>query len=82
MKKLSKEEQIKFYEEEIKKIIYDYKAYLDSKCIDLVNKNELYVGAFEYIDELRNQVVFSFQRIIYPKQKSHLQPQSQKQLML
>ena len=69
MKKLSKEEQIKFYEEEIKKILDDYKAYLDSKCIDLINKNELYVGAFEYIDELRNQVVFSFSKDKLPKTK-------------
>ena len=39
MKWLTKEQQVKFYEEEIKKILSDYKAYLDSKCIDLVNKN-------------------------------------------
>ena len=56
MKRLSKEEQIKFYEEEIKKILSDFKAYLDSKCFDLINKNELFVGCFEYIDEARNQV--------------------------
>jgi hypothetical protein len=41
MKKLSKENQIKFYQEEIKKIIDEYKTYLDSKCIDLINKVEL-----------------------------------------
>jgi len=44
MKWLSKEQQVKFYEEEIKKILSDYKAYLDSKCIDLINKVELFVG--------------------------------------
>jgi len=69
MKRLSKEQQIRFYEEEIKKILSDYKSYLDSKCIDLVNKNELYVGYFEYIDELRNQVVFSFPKDKLPKTK-------------
>lgn len=69
MKRLTKEQQVKFYEEEIKKILSDYKAYLDSKCIDLVNKNELYVGSFEYIDELRNQVVFSFPKDKLPKTK-------------
>jgi DNA replication ATP-dependent helicase Dna2 len=69
MKKLYKEDQIKFYEEEIKKILSDYKAYLDSKCIDLINKVELYVGCFEYIDELRNQVVFSFPKDKIPKTK-------------
>lgn len=69
MKQLSKEQQVKFYEEEIKKILSDYKAYLDSKCIDLVNKNELYVGSFEYIDEVRNQVVFSFPKDKLPKTK-------------
>ncbi len=69
MKRLSKEQQNKFYEEEIKKILSDYKAYLDSKCIDLINKNELYVGSFEYIDEVRNQVVFSFPTDKLPKTK-------------
>lgn len=69
MKGLSKEQQVKFYEEEIKKILSDYKAYLDSKCIDLINKVELYIGAFEYIDELRNQIVFSFSTDKLPKTK-------------
>lgn len=69
MKRLKKEQQVKFYEEEIKKILSDYKAYLDSKCIDLVNKNELYVGSFEYIDEARNQVVISFPKDKLPKTK-------------
>lgn len=69
MKRLTKEQQIKFYEEEIKKILSDYKSYLDSKCIDLVNKNELFVGSFEYIDEARNQVVFSFHKDKLPKTK-------------
>jgi DNA replication ATP-dependent helicase Dna2 len=69
MKNLSKEHQIKFYEEEIKRILADYKAYLDSKCIDLINKVELFVGTFEYIDELRNQVIFSFPKEKLPKTK-------------
>lgn len=69
MKRLTKEQQVKFYEEEIKKILSDYKSYLDSKCIDLVNKNELYVGSFEYIDEARNLVVFSFPKDKLPKTK-------------
>lgn len=69
MKRLSKEQQIKFYEEEIRKILSDYKAYLDSKCIDLINKVELHIGTFEYIDELRNQVVFSFPKDKLPKTK-------------
>lgn len=72
MKRLSKEQQIKFYEEEIKKILSDYKAYLDSKCIDLINKAELYIGTFEYIDELRNQVIFSFPKDKLPKTKIQL----------
>lgn len=69
MKNLTKEHQIRFYEEEIKKILSDYKGYLDSKCVDLINKVELFVGAFEYIDELRNQVVFSFLNDKLPKTK-------------
>lgn len=69
MKRLSKEQQIKFYEEEIRKILSDYKAYLDSKCIDLISKVKLYIGTFEYIDELRNQVVFSFPKDKLPKTK-------------
>lgn len=69
MKQLSKDQQVKFYEEEIKKILSDYKAYLDSKCIDLIKKVELYIGTFEYIDELRNQVVFSFPMDKLPKTK-------------
>ena len=69
MKRLTKAQQVRFYEEEIKKILSDYKSYLDSKCIDLVNKNELYVGSFEYIDEVRNQVVFSFPKDRLPKTK-------------
>ena len=69
MKKLSKENQIKFYQEEIKKIIDDYKSYLDSKCIDLINKVELFIGNFEYVDTNRNQVVFSFDKDKLPKTK-------------
>lgn len=69
MKKLSRETQIIFYEAEIKKILSDYKAYLDSKCVDLINKVELFIGTFEYIDELRNQVVFSFPKDRIPKTK-------------
>lgn len=69
MKKLTIENQIKFYQEEIKKIIDDYKAYLDSKCIDLINKVDLFIGTFEYIDDVRNQVVFSFPKNKLPKTK-------------
>jgi DNA replication ATP-dependent helicase Dna2 len=69
MKKLTRENQIKFYQEEIKKIIDDYKSYLDSKCIDLINKGELFIGTFEYIDDTRNQVVFSFPKDKLPKTK-------------
>lgn len=69
MKKLSKEDQIRFYQAEIKKILDDYKAYLDSKCIDLINKVELFIGTFEYIDKLRSQVVFSFPKDKLPKTK-------------
>jgi len=72
MKKLSKENQIKFYQEEIKKIIDDYKSYLDSKCIDLINKVELFIGNFEYVDYNRNQVVFSFDKDKLPKTKTPL----------
>jgi DNA replication ATP-dependent helicase Dna2 len=69
MKQLTKEQQVNFYEEEIKKILSDYKAYLDSKCIDLINKVELFVGSFEYIDDVRNQLVFSFAKDKLPKTK-------------
>jgi len=69
MKRLTKEQQVRFYEEEIKKILSDYKAYLDSKCIDLINKVELFIGTYEYIDELRNQIVFSFPKDKFPKTK-------------
>lgn len=69
MKQLTKEQQVNFYEEEIKKILSDYKAYLDSKCIDLINKVELFVGSFEYLDEVRNQLVFSFPKDKLPKTK-------------
>ncbi len=69
MKQLTKEQQVKFYEEEIKKILSDYKTYLDSKCIDLINKVDLFIGTFEYIDKKRNQVVFSFPKEKLPKTK-------------
>jgi rRNA-processing protein FCF1/GTPase SAR1 family protein len=69
MKRLTKEQQLNFYEEEIKKILSDYKAYLDSKCIDLINKVELFIGSFEYIDDVRNQLVFSFPKDKLPKTK-------------
>ncbi len=69
MRKLSKEDQIIFYQEEIKKIINDYKAYLDSKCLDLIDKVELFIGNFEYVDTNRNQVVFSFDKDKLPKTK-------------
>ncbi len=69
MKNLSKEAQITFYQEEIKKIISEFRGYLDSKCIQLLNKNELYIGTFEYIDSLRNQVVISFPKDKLPKTK-------------
>lgn len=69
MKKLSKEDQIKFYEEEIKTILAEYKAYLDSKCIDLINKVELFIGTFEYVDEQRSQVIFSFPKDKIPRTK-------------
>ena len=72
MKQLTKEQQVKFYEEEIKKILSDYKAYLDSKCTDLINKVELFIGTFEYIDEQRNQVIFSFAKDKLPKTKIQL----------
>ncbi len=69
MKKLSKEDQIRFYQAEIKKILDDYKAYLNSKCNDLINKVELFIGTFEYVDNLRKQVVFSFPKDKLPKTK-------------
>src|SRR5690554_6830659 len=69
MKKLSKDDQLKFYEEEIKEILSEYKTYLDSKCVDLFNKDELFVGIFEYVDDLRNQVIFSFPKNKLPKTK-------------
>lgn len=67
MKQLTKIDQVKFYQEEIKKILNEYKSYLDSKCLDLINKNELYIGTFEYIDNIRNQVIFSFSKNQIPK---------------
>lgn len=67
MKQLTKIDQVKFYQEEIKKILDEYKSYLDSKCLDLINKNELYIGTFEYIDNIRNQVIFSFSKNQIPK---------------
>ncbi len=69
MKQLTKDQQIKFYEEEIKKILSEYKAYMDSKCKDLLSKVELFIGTFEYIDDLKNQAVFSFQKGKIPKTK-------------
>jgi GTPase SAR1 family protein len=69
MKQLSKEQQVNFYEEEIKKILSDYKAYLDSKCVDLINKVELFIGIFEFVDDLRSQVIFSFPKDKLPKTK-------------
>jgi DNA replication ATP-dependent helicase Dna2 len=69
MKQLTKDQQIKFYEEEIKKILSEYKAYMDSKCKDLLSKVELFIGTFEYIDDLRNQAVFSFPKGKIPKTK-------------
>jgi DNA replication ATP-dependent helicase Dna2 len=79
MKNLTKEEQYIFYNKEIEKIREEHNSYLSSKCIDLLNKNELFVGTFEYIDEVRNQVVFSFPKDKLPKTKIPLtlsKPQS------
>lgn len=69
MKNLTKEEQYTFYNKEIETIREEYNSYLSSKCIDLINKGELFVGTFEYIDEIRNQVVFSFPEDKLPKTK-------------
>jgi rRNA-processing protein FCF1/DNA polymerase III delta prime subunit len=69
MKKLTKEQQYTFYNKEIETIREEYNSYLSSKCIDLINKNELFIGSFEYIDETRNQVVFSFPKDKLPKTK-------------
>ncbi len=69
MKNLTKEQQYTFYNKEIETIREEYNSYLSSKCIDLINKNELFVGTFEYIDETRNQVAFSFPKDKLPKTK-------------
>jgi DNA replication ATP-dependent helicase Dna2 len=69
MKSLSKAEQYTFYNKEIEVIREEYNAYLNSKCIDLLNINELYIGSFEYVDDKRNQVVFSFHKDNLPKTK-------------
>ena len=69
MKNLTKEQQFIFYNKEIEVIREEYNSYLSSKCIDLINKNELFIGSFEYIDESRNQVVFSFPKDSLPKTK-------------
>ncbi len=69
MKSLTKEQQYTFYNKEIETIREEYNSYLSSKCIDLINKNELFVGSFEFIDEVRNQVVFSFPKDKLPKTK-------------
>ena len=67
MKQLSKEQQYTFYNKEIETIREEYNSYLSSKCIDLIDKNELFVGSYEYIDEVRNQLVFSFPKDKLPK---------------
>ena len=67
MKNLTKEQQFTFYNKEIETIREEYNSFLSSKCIDLINKKELFVGTFEYIDEVRNQVVFSFPKDKLPK---------------
>lgn len=72
MKSLTKEQQYTFYNKEIETIRQEYNSYLSSKCIDLINKNELFVGLFEYVDEARNQVVFSFPKDKLPKTKNLL----------
>jgi GTPase SAR1 family protein len=69
MKSLSKEQQYAFYNKEIEAIREEYNLYRSSKCIDLIKKNELFVGTFEYVDEARNQVVFSFPKDKLPKTK-------------
>lgn len=69
MKNLTKEQQFIFYNKEIEVIREEYNSYLSSKCIDLINKNELFIGSFEYIDESRSQVVFSFPKDSLPKTK-------------
>ena len=69
MKTLTRGNQIEFYNREIQEILLNYKSYLDSKCIDLFNKVELFIGEFEYIDDSRNQVVFSFPKEQLPKTK-------------
>jgi hypothetical protein len=77
MKKLSKENQIKFYQEEIKKIIDDYKSYLDSKCIDLINKVELFMATLNTLILIEIKSFSLLIRINYQKQKFHLQHLSQ-----
>lgn len=72
MKQLSKEQQYVFYNKEIETIRADYNLYLSSKCINLVKKNELFVGSFEYIDQVRNHVVFSFPKDKLPKTRTPL----------
>ena len=72
MKNLTKEQQYTFYNKEIETIREEYNSYLSSKCISLVHKNELFVGSFEYVDEARNQVVFSFPKDKLPKTKTPL----------
>ena len=67
MKQLSKEHQYIFYNKEIEAIREEYNSYLSAKCINLINKNELFVGSFQYIDEVRSQVVFSFPKDKLPK---------------
>ncbi len=69
MKNLTREQQYTFYNKEIETIREEYKSYLASKCIDLINKVELFIGVFEYIDEIRSQVVFSFPKDKLPKTK-------------
>jgi hypothetical protein len=69
MKNLTKEQQFIFYNKEIETIREEYNSYLSSKCIDLINKNELFIGLFEYIDGSRNQVVFSFRKDKLPNTK-------------
>lgn len=60
--KLSRNDQIKFYWKEYEAILEDYKSYLNSGVKDLISDDELFVGEYEYTDEKRGNVVFSFNK--------------------
>ena len=57
---LSRTEQVKFYREELKEIHREVQEYFESKCSELIRKDEFFLGEFYDIDKQSGLVTFEF----------------------